>query len=124
MPKKKPEQLTPSILGSRIEGEYSRWREIYENGCSDPNWEDGVNLNLVRNHIIYHKKMCEEHLKDNYFLYPDSYFYPEPMEVDNKFMSKDRRLSCRSATLKSTKTIPYSQAVSFDWKEAFEVSVC
>ncbi len=30
-----------------------RWHDIFKNGCSDPFWPDGVNLNLVRNHIIY-----------------------------------------------------------------------
>ena len=30
-----------------------RWHFIHDNGCSDPFWPDGVNMNLKRNHIIY-----------------------------------------------------------------------
>ena len=31
---------------------YDSWKCIYNGGGSDPFWADGVNLNLVRNHII------------------------------------------------------------------------
>lgn len=33
--------------------ELERWNAIRKNGSNDPFWPDGVNLNLVRNHIIY-----------------------------------------------------------------------
>lgn len=32
--------------------ELERWQDIFTNGCSDPAWPDGCNLNLTRNHII------------------------------------------------------------------------
>ena len=38
-----------------LEKAYAQWQRLYENGGSDPFWPDGVNLNLVRNHIIYYK---------------------------------------------------------------------
>ena len=43
-----------------LENEYERWEHIYKYGSSDPFYADGVNLNLVRNHIIYEKQMIEE----------------------------------------------------------------
>ncbi|MDO4720522.1 MAG: hypothetical protein Q4A78_07655 [Peptostreptococcaceae bacterium] len=42
--------------GISIQEEYIRdwnhWRKMYLYGCQDPNWPDGVNLNLVRNHLL------------------------------------------------------------------------
>lgn len=38
---------------SELEADMARWCDIKENGCSDPAWPDGVNMNLKRNHIIY-----------------------------------------------------------------------
>lgn len=35
-----------------IEKEFESWDYIKRNGCGDPYWADGVNMNLVRNHII------------------------------------------------------------------------
>ena len=40
--------------------ELERWNAIRKNGSNDPFWPDGVNLNLVRNHIIY----ANRHLKE------------------------------------------------------------
>lgn len=40
--------------------ELERWNAIRKNGSNDPLWPDGVNLNLVRNHIIY----ANRHLKE------------------------------------------------------------
>lgn len=40
-------------LNEQLDKDIKHWHDIYENGCSDPFWPDGVNLNLVRNHIIY-----------------------------------------------------------------------
>lgn len=44
--------------------EYEHWEYLKEFGGSDPNYDDGVNMNLTRNHIIHWKqsvsalKMC------------------------------------------------------------------
>ena len=34
--------------------------DMYTQGGSDPFWADGVNLNLVRNHILYYRKRIDE----------------------------------------------------------------
>ena len=39
---------------------HKHWDDLKKNGCSDPAWPDGVNLNLVRNHIIYWYRLLRE----------------------------------------------------------------
>ena len=41
-------------LNRQIAEAVAHWKDIKENGCHDPFWPDGVNMNLVRNHIIYY----------------------------------------------------------------------
>lgn len=118
MPKKKVP--TARELSDSLVSYYRRWRDVYLNGSSDPFWEDGCNLELVRNHIIYAKKQIEQVLKDNYFLYPDAYFYPVPDHVDHKFMAVDRYITCRREVLKSTRTQPYESMLKFSEEELYE----
>ena len=79
--------------------ELERWNAIRKNGSNDPLWPDGVNLNLVRNHIIYanrHLKElssapvqlsmfggCEKLLDDG-----SANLVPLPPEVPNDFMAR------------------------------------
>lgn len=62
---------------------YERWELINTYGGSDPNWEDGCNMNLVRNHIIYYKRQMEEL---NFF--PEAYYRETPPEVANTYMAR------------------------------------
>ena len=43
-----------------LEKAYAQWESLYLQGGSDPFYADGVNLNLVRNHILYFKRQIEE----------------------------------------------------------------
>lgn len=72
-------------LDSQLKEEHMRWNELYEHGGSDPFWPDGVNLNLVRNHIIFYWKEIEENLKEEE--YPESYSIPIPPEVEYGYMA-------------------------------------
>lgn len=72
-------------LGESIADSQRRWEHIYQFGAGDPFWEDGCNLNLVRNHIIYDRMKCEEELQPEEF--PSEYFVPIPPEVDMKYMA-------------------------------------
>lgn len=40
-------------LETQVQQDIERWNYLRENGCNDPLWPDGVNMNLKRNHIIY-----------------------------------------------------------------------
>lgn len=98
--------------------EYSRWKKIFDVGCSDPSYPDGVNINLVRNHILHYKNQVEHILKDNFLAYPDSYFYPDPLELPNDFMAVDRKASCTiEGFLTANKTMSYNEVIKFDWSE-------
>lgn len=72
-------------LGKELRDSYERWNHILQNGAGDPFWEDGGNMNLVRNHIIYYKRQCEAELLPEE--YPEEYFWGLPTEVDNKYMA-------------------------------------
>ena len=109
---------TPKELGEKLLDRYERWKSIYEEGSNDPLYEDGININIVRNHILYHKKTCEEVLGDNLHLYPDSYFFPIPMEMPYDFMSVGRNVLLRDRQyVPANRTLPYSEVVKFDWGE-------
>ena len=89
MPKKEKRPTTAELSAKLVEN-YSRWKEIYENGCTDYANSDGSNINLVRNHIGYHKSITEMAYHDQYWLYPEEYFYPDPPMLPYDFMAVDR----------------------------------
>ncbi len=62
------------------------WEDLMENGCNDPTWPDGVNLNLVRNHILYYKNKIKEN--DSEEAYPAIYFRATPPKVDDDYMAR------------------------------------
>lgn len=121
MPRKNKEDYREELRKS-----YERWKYIYENGCSDPAWPDGVNLNLVRNHIIYYKTLIEESTPPSmYFTLPDEYFYPEPPKVNTYLMCNDRE--CRFSAFSHSEfksrvefpSIPYRDILSNEFKRRF-----
>lgn len=48
-----PERMTEAQIMDEVDREFRRWNLLADGGCQDPGWPDGVNMNLVRNHIIY-----------------------------------------------------------------------
>lgn len=70
----------------QLEERFARWDFLYQHGGSDPFWSDGVNLNLVRNHIIYYKNKLAESCSDG--AYPDIYYRDTPREVDQNYMAR------------------------------------
>ena len=70
----------------QLEERFARWDFLYQHGGSDPTWSDGVNLNLVRNHIIYYKKLIKDSYQDS--VYPDIYYRDTPPEVDQNYMAR------------------------------------
>ena len=93
MVKKQKDNL--AICAASLTREFNRWDEIYKNGTYDPFWPDGVNLNLVRNHILYYKRQIKELVdRDNEELslftseYPDIYFRETPAEVPANYMAR------------------------------------
>lgn len=66
-----------------LEDSFERWEHLKEHGGSDPSWTDGVNMNLVRNHIIWEKARLEEL---GYF--PPVYYRETPPEMDRGYMAR------------------------------------
>ncbi len=77
---------TQKDYANELAEDFRRWDLLYRNGGSDPFYADGVNLNLVRNHIINDKKRLEQIIKDG--AYPDIYYRETPPEVDNAYMAR------------------------------------
>ncbi|MBO5274479.1 MAG: hypothetical protein J6I45_07695, partial [Clostridia bacterium] len=68
-----------------MEESYARWNQIKAEGSGDPFWEDGVNMNLVRNHIIsYRRQILELVGEDNL---PDIFDREIPPEVPQNFVA-------------------------------------
>lgn len=65
---------------------FERYDELFTEGGKDPFHEDGTNLNLIRNHIIYFKNQIEKNLNGEE--YPDIYYRDTPEEVDYRYMVK------------------------------------
>lgn len=86
------EQLAEIIRESR-----EQWKRLWENGGSDPFWADGVNLNLVRNHIIYGRRLCEEELQEGD--YPEEYYSPLPEKVPPNYMVKGDEIRRKASEL-------------------------
>lgn len=55
-----PDKMTAEQIQAEIDHEFAVWNDIARNGCSDPFWPDGVNMNLTRNHIIYYYRLLHE----------------------------------------------------------------
>ncbi len=85
MKKKASEKMTvEEKVELELIQEYDRWESLYENGGSDPHWPDGVNLNLVRCHIINYRRQLEE---AGYF--PEVYQRTVPPEIDPWYIARE-----------------------------------
>lgn len=91
-----------------------RWQHINEHGCNDPFWTDGSNMNLVRNHVIYHKRIILDICQETGKPLPDEYYLATPPRVSNYYMNNlkqkrrvERILSkCDGVTTKRMKYDP------------------
>ena len=55
---------------------YTRWNWVKQHGCSDPDWTDGINLNMIRTNIM----RCIEQLGEI------ARKFPIPPEAPDSFM--------------------------------------
>ncbi|AEG14512.1 hypothetical protein Desku_0913 [Desulfofundulus kuznetsovii DSM 6115] len=70
---------------------FERHAEILAKGTTDPFYPDGVNANLVRNHILYYRKRLEEICSQSFLALPEIYFRPVPEPVDESYMAPGSR---------------------------------
>lgn len=78
-------------LLTEIRNEYQAWDEIAEHGCGDLFWEDGANMNIVRNHILYYKKQLISQAEEENAPIPQEVYWALPPEVPDTYMVKSGR---------------------------------
>ena len=71
---------------AELQKSFDHWEYLSVHGGSDPFWSDGVNMNLVRNHIFYYKSKIEETMTPEQ--YPAIYHREPPPEVDRDYMAR------------------------------------
>lgn len=86
----KLKEKTTADYAKDIIKELEVWNYINENGCQDPFWADGMNMNLVRNHIVYAKNQILQ-LAEKGEEIPEEYYIPTPPEVDDNYIVKDNK---------------------------------
>lgn len=90
---KTPQEQMQETVAELVE-RYTRWQDLYKNGCFDPSYCDGVNLNLVRNHIQFAKRKIEKLVEKHKELsFPAEYEKIEiPQEVSNDYMANPEKI--------------------------------
>lgn len=90
---KTPQEQMQEAVAELVE-RYNRWQDLYKNGCFDPSYCDGVNLNLVRNHIHFAKRKIEKLVEEHKELsFPAEYEKIEiPQEVSNNYMANPEKI--------------------------------
>lgn len=81
--KKEKEDFSAELVKS-----FERWEHLKEYGGSDPFHSDGVNMNLVRNHIMYYKRKIAEEYGADYEKYPEAFYRDLPPEADQDYMAR------------------------------------
>lgn len=114
MGKRKEKVFTKELLGKQLRDYYTQWNFLKEEGGSDPFWADGANMNLVRNHILWTRKQCEEFLSEED--YPEEYYLDLPPEVDANYMANEAEL--RESARDSLKVYRSSEAYQYLLKNA------
>lgn len=92
----KKKEKEPDLEESLIKA-YQNWENTRETGCHDPHYDDSVNLNLLRNHILYYKNQMEEKYGEDLGKYPEIYFKELPPEMDRGFMVKAAEIRDKAA---------------------------
>lgn len=65
-------------LREEIKDQIDRWNTLKTQGGSDPFWADGVNMNLVRQHVITCKKEIEKICRESDLSLPEEYWVSVP----------------------------------------------
>lgn len=85
-----------------------RWKELNLHGGNDPCWNDGYNMNLVRNHILYYKYQIVELCQEQNWTLPYEYYLPLPPVVPDAYMAN------KEQTERIKKLLSLNRKVSFE----------
>ena len=86
----KGKKTSTEDYGEMLKERHENWRELLVSGGRDPFYADGVNMNLVRNHILYYRKQVEELSAPED--YPEAYHLPVPDEVDSGYIARKEEI--------------------------------
>ena len=78
-----------------LQNSFESWDHLNKYGGSDPSWADGVNMNLVRSHIMYYKSQMEN--KYGSGNYPDIYYRETPLVVSPDYMANPEQIRADAA---------------------------
>lgn len=107
-----PEQELKACC-EEIRKEIRHWKYINQNGCNDPFWSDGCNMNLTRNHIIYDQKQVRKICEENQIPLPEEYYLSAPPEVNNQYMANLKQKD-RVERIFFQRKIPAKQKYKYD----------
>ncbi len=82
-------------LTKSLQDGFDRWDHLNKYGGSDPSWADGVNMNLVRSHIMFYKSQMENKFGSGD--YPDIYYWETPPKVSPDFMADPEQIRADAA---------------------------
>ena len=74
-------------LAKQIMRDIDHWMSVFQYGCNDPFWSDGVNLGLIKGHIIANR--CRIHAACEMYgmPIPAAYYMPVPPDMDKNYMA-------------------------------------
>jgi hypothetical protein len=100
MKKKKmaPERQLVELVTEHNE-RYLRWQALHDEGGSDPGWSDGVNMNLLKNHVFSYKRQMKELCEKTNLDLPGAYFREPLPEMDQDYMA--RKDEIKSSAIKT-----------------------
>ena len=81
---------TVEDLYRNLQQSFDHWHILYTQGGSDPFWADGVNLNLVRNHILHYRRRIDELSPDE--TRRDLYHRELPPIVESEYMANPEEI--------------------------------
>lgn len=113
------EETSEKIVKSycqHIREEIAQWKKINQNGCNDPFWPDGCNMNLTRNHVICYQRQLREICTENQLPLPDEYYFAVPPRVDNSYMANLKQ-TLRVERLRQTGRITTGRKYQYDEKQ-------
>lgn len=87
--KKSPKQ-TVDEMAEAIKQTIANWKNLKESGCNDPGWPDGLNMNLLRNHVIYYKCEIKDLCKKHTLLIPPEAYVSDLPYTDNNYFAKPK----------------------------------
>ena len=73
-----------------IDQDRAHWEDIRVNGCHDPFWPDGTNMNLVRNHIIGFVRQLRDIDRSDHQISVFELLAPSGSQIQSDIMSDSR----------------------------------